>query len=96
MKMTASPAVMASLAVAVKEAAGVALLVQAWVNKRVAPVQGDWQGEIAAEVFVVIALHTGVTGYLPGGFVIVHYYLIQNDIHSNVIGSQSCYSFRIP
>ena len=94
--MTASPAVMASLAVAVKEAAGVALLVQAWVNKRVAPAQGDWQGEIAAEVLVVIALHTDVAGYLPGDFVNVHYYLVQNDIRSNVIGSQSCYSFRIP
>ena len=95
MKAKASPAVMASLAVVVAEAAGVALLVQAWVNKRVVPAQEDWQEENIAEVFVVIALHNHVTGCLPGGFARAHY-LSQNDFRSVVIGSQSYYSYRIP
>lgn len=88
-------AVTATLVVAVAEAAGVALLVQARVNKRVAPAQEDWWEENTAEVLVVIALHNHVTGCRAGDFVNARY-LRLNDIRSIVIGSQSYCSYRIP
>ena len=76
-------------------AGGVALLVQARVNKRVALAQEDWWEENTAEVLVVIALHNHVTGCLAGDFVNARY-LRLNDIRSIVIGSQSYCSYRIP
>jgi hypothetical protein len=95
MKAMAILAVTATLVVAVAEAAGVALLVQARVNKRVALAQEDWWEENTAEVLVVIALHNHVTGCLAGDFVNARY-LRLNDIRSIVIGSQSYCSYRIP
>ena len=65
------------------------------MNRRVTLASEDWQEENIAEVLVVIALHNHVAGCLPGGFAAVHY-LRRVDIRSNVVDSQSCYSYRFP
>jgi hypothetical protein len=97
MKAMAILVVTASLVAAVEavEAVGVVLSAQALGNRKVARATGHWREENTAEVLVVAVWHSHATDCPRGDFADAHF-LLRVDVRSNVVDSQSYYSYRFP